>query len=127
MRFSLRLILTIPVLVYSIAIYIASSLQAPPTPNLGFDWQDKVFHAVAYCLYGFVLQFAVVAWRKEQQSHTWLTLIFALLFALSDEIHQYYVPWRTCDVFDWIADVFGVVISIWLFSFVRKKVEALRA
>ena len=44
-------------------------------------------------------------------------------YALSDEIHQYFVPGRTCDIYDWFVDIAAciVVTIIWFIIFGRRK------
>ena len=54
-------------------------------------------------------------------------LIFALLcgslYGVSDEFHQYFVPDRACDPFDWLTDTCGSLFGAWLMTrwFVHKK------
>lgn len=40
---------------------------------------------------------------------SFITVIICFLYALSDEIHQYFVPGRACRVFDVIVDTSGSV------------------
>ena len=41
-----------------------------------------------------------------------ISLIFCALFAISDEIHQYYVPGRSCEVRDMLIDTTGALSGI---------------
>lgn len=43
------------------------------------------------------------------------TVIICFLYALSDEIHQYFVPGRACRVFDVIVDTAGSVFFCLLY------------
>jgi len=43
------------------------------------------------------------------------SMLYSILFALSDEIHQYFVPGRLSDPMDFVADILGVLISGWFF------------
>ncbi|KXK55143.1 MAG: hypothetical protein UZ07_CHB004002275 [Chlorobi bacterium OLB7] len=40
--------LVLPLIAHCATIYYVSSLPSPPTPDLGFDWGDKVVHAGAF-------------------------------------------------------------------------------
>lgn len=43
--------------------------------------------------------------------HGWLIAV-GLLYALSDEWHQMYVPGRSPDLADWLADAVGLLTGI---------------
>jgi VanZ family protein len=47
-------------------------------------------------------------------------MIFASLFALSDEIHQSFIPNRFADFGDWAADFIGIGLSLLLTGVVIK-------
>lgn len=52
------------------------------------------------------------------------SLVIATLYALSDEIHQIYVPGRSCQLLDLIIDISGSLLGIlliWVFYFIREK------
>jgi VanZ family protein len=46
-------------------------------------------------------------------------VIIAVLYGASDEIHQYFVPGRVCDIFDLVADSIGGFIG----AFFTKKIK----
>ncbi|MCK5742488.1 MAG: VanZ family protein, partial [Chlorobi bacterium] len=43
-------------------------------------------------------------------------LIFGVLFGLSDEYHQSFIPGRMAGIDDWIADTVGIIISLFLIN-----------
>ena len=52
--------------------------------------------------------------------------IVGTIYAISDEIHQYFVPGRACEIEDVLIDSFGVIFgvliaSLFIFAFSRKK------
>ena len=55
---------------------------------------------------------AGVADRSAWQ--VWLMASLVTLYALLDEFHQRFVPGRTADVFDVMADVAGGLLGIWV-------------
>lgn len=81
------------------------------------------------------LVFTFLTWRafKNQTSVSLLrdrsilfSLIAAILYGLSDEIHQRYVPGRVFDVLDILADSLGAllfVLGYWLFKGWKKNPE----
>jgi VanZ family protein len=38
--------------------------------------------------------------------------LFTSLYGASDELHQYFVPNRSCDFYDWLADSIGAVMAL---------------
>ena len=79
----------LPVLVYCAAIFIQSSL---PTSRHLPQWPylDKLLHAAAYALLGFLFFRALFRGRFVENRNLSLTLsiIFTGLYGLSDEMHQ---------------------------------------
>lgn len=83
-----------------------------PTPEL-FPGQDKLFHAIVYAILGALLlgatRFRPPAYRRRQ---ILLAVAIASLYGISDEFHQYFVPGRSADVLDWVADTLGAWLAV---------------
>lgn len=111
-----------PVVVASIAIFIASSLTAITPPSLGFEWQDKLFHALSFFFYGLCVQFAVLGWNVSMPSTRafFYVALIGIAYGISDEVHQSFVPSRMAEVADAIADAFGVLLSTAFLGFTRR-------
>jgi VanZ family protein len=43
------------------------------------------------------------------------------LYGVSDEIHQAFVPGRSSDVLDWMADTAGTLVALYLFRRLRAR------
>ena len=52
-------------------------------------------------------------------SNLMLAILASFLYGISDEIHQAFVPMRSCDVFDALFDLLGAVLGAGLFSLIR--------
>lgn len=83
------------------------------------DWQftvRKCAHFSAYTLLGILITSALEM-STYPKSGKGLLSVFAvssgggLLYAISDEIHQYYVPGRSCEVRDMAIDFSGVILG----------------
>ncbi len=90
-------------------------LSAQPDVHLpeGIPNVDKVLHLLEYSGLAFLLAHAIPG--AHHRKRFWLAWVIAVLYAGSDEIHQYFVPPRTCDFFDWLADATGSWIGAWLY------------
>lgn len=77
----------------------------------------KSFHLMEYAFLAFLLSFAIL--KKK-----WV-VIFAYLYAISDEIHQSFTPGRSPRFQDTLIDLIGILIGILIFnkifSFKSKK------
>ncbi|MFP4501154.1 MAG: VanZ family protein [Candidatus Hydrogenedentota bacterium] len=100
-----------------VAVYCAAlfMLSASPNPAPGisrFPGADKAGHAV---LYGGLAAAVGIGMRRSQRAYSPRTLfyvpvIFAAAYGVSDEVHQWFVPGRTLDVWDVLADAAGAVL-----------------
>jgi len=103
-----------PVGAYAALIFFLSSLKGSrPFPL--FPHGDKVLHALLYLPFGFLTLRAA----RVSLGHRWLgallgSFFVVSLYALSDEVHQLFVPGRTFSLWDWGADLLGAAAGIWL-------------
>ncbi len=100
-------------IVYCLFIYWLSDQSSLKNPfDFGFDFQDKLYHAGAYSIMGFL------AWRSfthvvsSPSLLALLSIAFCGLYGLSDEWHQSFVVGRESDIADWFADTTGSVLAI---------------
>ncbi len=100
----------LPVLVMSVGIFWVSN-QAVTVPQ-PFSYADKLYHLLAYAVYGWSLVLAVRTFPLTSRQRMILALTIGFLFAASDELHQAFIPGRTADVLDWLADALGIVCAI---------------
>lgn len=49
---------------------------------------------------------------KKQKIKSLVIFLFCLLYAVSDEIHQYFVPGRACRLFDVFVDAIGILTAL---------------
>lgn len=47
----------------------------------------------------------------------WLVVVLVVLYGLLDEFHQYFVPGRTVDIYDALADAAGALLGAWSMYF----------
>ncbi|MBI3260306.1 MAG: VanZ family protein [Ignavibacteriae bacterium] len=83
-------------------------------PDFGFSFQDKVIHTCAFFVYGMFLQLFLARTLRLRFGAKYILLFFLIgcLFGASDEIHQYFVPGRSSEVMDWMADTSGLLLSL---------------
>lgn len=106
-------------LFYALLIFVVSAIPQIPPP-LGFKWGDKVAHLLEYGVFSFLLFLAFYTSGKESlKRHVFLlSVLIGMVYGLSDEIHQKFVPGRNCDIYDFLADGLGIIVVqtvLWLY------------
>ena len=82
-----------------------SHVAAPHITNI-----VKVAH---FSVYGLLATLLVRLGRGPRA--VWLALLATSLYGASDEWHQYFVPGRSCEFGDWVADTTGAALAIALY------------
>ena len=103
-----------PALAWAAIIFIASSSPGPQMPQLAHLVNDKIIHASIYFVFGLLI-YRAFATRENPDEFVWRRVIFSvvlvILYGVSDEFHQGFVPGRTKDILDASADAFGGLVS----------------
>ncbi|MFM8178864.1 MAG: VanZ family protein [Candidatus Kapaibacterium sp.] len=92
-------------------IFVASAQEQAPMPDLGFTWQDKAYHFFAYMAYAATVHRAVSAYALTPMRVALVVIGLSAAYAATDEWHQTWVPGRSSEVADWIADVCGATVT----------------
>ncbi len=71
----------------------------------------KLAHAVAYAVLGVLLVWALAARRRVTAKLVMYAVAITCLYAISDELHQTYVPGRSGEVRDVAVDAAGALIG----------------
>jgi len=97
--------------------------SAQPSSELPvFDWADRIVkkggHMLGYALLG-LSYWRAFDFKAEKR---WIAWLLAVLYALTDELHQSFVPGRHPSWWDVILfDNFGALIALWLADLCRKQ------
>src|SRR5262249_36774903 len=94
----------LPLLLWAALVFAVSSLHGSSFPkSVLFDY-DKLLHGAEYAAGGLL---AALAPGAPTWQLAFLAAALVALYGASDELHQLFVPGRSCDVRDWIADAAG--------------------
>lgn len=113
---------------YCAFLYRLSAVPNPPPAILFFAGQDKLMHAVLYAV------LAALVWaglRRAKRAYGprvlfWVPILFAALYGVSDEIHQRFVPGRSFDVLDMVADAAGALAMQVLVLLLQRRCKKVR-
>ena len=81
----------------------------------------ECMHAVEYFILG-LLSYNYFRLYKFKSAAPFC-IVFCILYAISDEIHQIFVPGRTFEYFDLYLDIFGSIIGIFLMQLAFKDIK----
>jgi VanZ family protein len=100
----------LPAVLWASFIFFVSSQSKLPAAPVSFEGLDKLLHAGVYAMLALALLFGGRGHRP------WLWVAVAVLYGLSDEIHQSFIPNRQADLLDLLADAAGAAFAVagWL-------------
>ncbi len=111
-----------PILIYCLLIFIQSSY---PSPEQVPDWPyiDKILHLAAYAILGalFLRALKTLPIKNNLKLVMILSILLSSLYGISDEIHQYFVPYRNADLLDALADMLGSVCGVYVYQLLSSK------
>ena len=116
-----------PTLAYMAAIVVMSN-RPPILESTAGSWffpgMDKLAHAAEY---GLLVLFLRRSLRLSGSSRPGRdALVATALFGVSDELHQGLLPYRSCELGDWLADVAGAAGTLWVWGKLREREEGIR-
>jgi VanZ family protein len=101
-----------PVVAWAALIFVLSSIPDLGTGLGGWDVAlRKVAHAAEFAVLGFLLARAI---GRERPA-----LVLGIAYAVSDELHQHFVPGRVGSPLDVLLDTVGVAIGVLLVGRIR--------
>jgi VanZ family protein len=85
-----------------------------------------MLHFVAYALLGalFLRAFKTSRIKNNVRLVFILSVLLSFFYGISDEIHQYFVPYRTADLMDVLADMFGSLMGVYIYQAIVGKTSA---
>lgn len=111
-----------PVLWYGGIITLLSSISSVPSTGIS----GNVFHPIEFAALSFIMLHSSVRLNEVKQGlrrPIVITLLICIIFALIDELHQYFIPGRYADPFDIFLDaagtLAGIIIFFWFFRIFR--------
>ncbi|GMV86101.1 MAG: hypothetical protein AMXMBFR80_19560 [Dehalococcoidia bacterium] len=99
-------------LAWAALIFLLSSFPNPPGPR-GPEWQSYAAHTAEYAVFAFLAAWLLAAawpasprWRLAPAA--W---VLTVLYGLSDELHQAFVPGRDASLVDVAFDALGAAVG----------------
>lgn len=116
-----------PVIFLCVLIFVLSSVPGQYYPEVDFKFSDKIVHLGLYSFLALSFYMSLSNQRRYKLlcNHPFIfAVIFASIYGATDELHQYFVPNRSCDFYDFLADSAGAIIAIlFIYIFLWRKKE----
>lgn len=112
-----------PVISYCVFIFIQSefpsAIKTHDIPHI-----DKLAHFLGYGLLGilFFRAFRTTSLKENADRLMLFSMAASILYGISDEIHQYYVPFRSADIADALADMLGSIYGVFFYQIIVERV-----
>ena len=116
----------LPVILYLIIIFFISSLPGKEIPDVELPYFDKILHLLEYAVLGFLLIRGVKN-SELKFSNTSLIIfaaIFSVLYGLSDEFHQSFVPNRDASLLDVLFDCIGGAVGSIVYTLSLRRMKS---
>ncbi len=101
-------------IVWAIVIFCLSQIPGVDVPRLVFN-TDKLVHAIVYGILGF---FTLGSMKSTVEGYRLFQIVLAVVLVVIygglDEFHQHFIPGRTADIHDLMADAVGGMIGVGL-------------
>jgi VanZ family protein len=116
------ILIYVPLAIYWIALLIGTSLPTVSVPSVAFG--DKIAHFAAYLILSALLSLSLLFQNKNdmlKSKHTIWAFIIVSFYGGLDEIHQGFIPGRSQDIFDWLADSIGALAGVLFLLYLLKR------
>lgn len=109
-----------PLFIYWLILFAATTLPGNKVPDLGVS--DKIEHSTAYMVLSVLLCLTYTFQNKIKifwKRPFLMTILTVTFYGILDELHQLFIPGRSCDIKDLMADVAGASVGL-LFVYLLK-------
>lgn len=110
------------VILVAVTIFYLSTFKSIPTgiPLVNFNL-SYVYHFGIFALFTFFLTIWVKGNNKLNLKYFLMILLISIIYAISDEVHQIFVPGRFGNVADLLVDGIGSMFAIGIYFFVDRN------
>lgn len=114
-----RILFFVPAILYYGLIFFLSSRSFESRVDILF--LDKGVHLLEFTLLGFFLAFGYfLSLKSSVATKSYLTVLSGMLLGGLDELHQYFVPTRSLEAMDFVADSIGVLAGLLIYFFISR-------
>ena len=111
----------------NVIVQILAQITGADPESLSFGVR-KTAHFTEYMILGGLLMMDAAGWRRRTttQARAFCAWLVAALYAVSDEIHQYFVPERACALMDMGIDSAGAAAGVLIVALILTRKSRIR-
>lgn len=113
-----KIFYAIMTLLIAIVIFLFSNISTPIGIKTAFNIAT-LYHFGVFFMFTFFLSMTLIN-KKISNKTILLILLISLIYALSDEFHQIFVPGRVCSIKDLFVDFAGSLLSVLFIKILHK-------
>lgn len=101
-----------------VILFIQSSFGQIEIPDFNISWFDKILHFVVFGILGILTArgFKHSSNQLLKQNFFRLGILASVIYGMTDEIHQHWVPGRDASSLDLLADILGIILFVWIYK-----------
>ena len=118
-----RVLAWLPAGLVGLVLFIASSVPGTSYPQVNVRFADKMVHLAFYSVLGAACARGMLrstVWRGPRL--VLAATAIATAFGATDELHQLFVPFRSADWHDLVADAVGAFVGSLLWALLHRRV-----
>jgi VanZ family protein len=104
----------------AIIIFYMSSLTFEPGPLTTPNINSILYHILAFFFFGLFLLISLIKGKIKYLIFI-LGIIISIAYAISDEIHQFFVLGRSCSLSDVFLDIVGISFACMIYLILKYK------
>jgi VanZ family protein len=81
----------------------------------------KAAHIIAYFILGVLIYSVVRTYKLVTRRAILICIAIALVYAISDEVHQLFVPGRSGEIRDVLIDTSASALGVYIYYFIYKR------
>lgn len=100
-----------------LVLFISYAAVTPVEGGASVPYIDKLLHFVAFLILTFFMDLSI----KKPLLLSKVALIFLILYAFLIELVQYFLSYRSAEVFDFISDLLGILVYLYFAPKIKYK------
>jgi VanZ family protein len=116
-----RYVSIILTLVVAVEIFYFSSIPGGKGVSGGITWLPIAYHVIVFFLFSFFLLISIKGNKEIRTSYILTALALSIIYAISDEFHQFFVPFREATIDDVLTDAVGIFLATIVYLYSKKK------
>ena len=100
-----------------LVLFISYAAVTPVEGDASVPYIDKLLHFVAFLILTFFMDLSI----KKPLLLSKVALILLILYAFLIELVQYFLSYRSAEVFDFISDLLGILVYLYFAPKIKYK------